>query len=52
MGFGLKALSPINNGDLIVKMKTSMGMISDSISETIGVAAIDESEKDLHSRLM
>ena len=52
MGFGLKALSPINNGDLIIKMKTSMGMISDSISETMGVAAIDEAEEDLHSKLM
>lgn len=33
-------------------MKTSMGMISDSISETMGVAAIDEAEEDLHSKLM
>jgi len=33
-------------------MKTSMGMISDSISETRGVAAIDEAEEDLYLKMM
>jgi hypothetical protein len=47
-GFGLKVLSKVKKGDTICRMKTSMGMISDSIVDKMGVAEVDEVEEELH----
>lgn len=44
----MKVLSKVKKGDTICRMKTSMGMISDSIVDKMGVAEVDEVEEELH----
>jgi len=36
MGFGLKNLAPIKKDDIIVRMKTEMGLVSSQFIESMG----------------
>jgi hypothetical protein len=51
-GFGLKVLSAVKQGETICKVKTSLGLVSDSLADTIGVKEIDEAEPELYAALV
>lgn len=48
MGFGLRTLAKVEEGKTLINMKTSMGMVSDDITDRTGDAEIDNAEQDLH----
>ena len=52
MGFGLRTLAKVEEGKTLINMKTSMGMVSDDITDRTGDAEIDNAEQDLHQQLM